>query len=282
MSLRPPVLSAASAEAAYGAPGTASKGGNVILAPVSFLATGGERKVWMNEIVNGAGGALATVFRRYDYRLDGADTGSYSCRFIGGTQIWSRHAWAIAIDVNWLENPDGKVLVVDPLMHPNIPLEVVELVTGCGAQLARWGGDWDSNPDTEHSYWDAMHWEVIAHPLCLATGIIDPNGDDMPYYTKRNDVGRHVWRWTHGINRERASRDEPPRLTIVDQHAQVYDQAMVDEVEAFQGREGIPADGNDISGTTMELLGDYLEPDGTPLGLALESLELRVAELEQA
>ena len=164
--------------AAWGDPCIAN--GDVTLATVQFTSTTGLRGIGVNARALPAFAALATVFDRYGYLLDGSDTGSYSCRKIGGgttsSRSWSAHAWATAIDVNWLENPDGPKLTVDPLMHPDIPNAVEALVTVSGDPVWRWGGDWDRDDSSGHTYYDAMHFECIATPEAIATGIIDPGG----------------------------------------------------------------------------------------------------------
>lgn len=91
---------------------------------------------------------------------------------------YSPHAWATALDVNWLENPAGSKLI------SNIPRQMVFLLqsvkTTSGAYVFMWGGDWDRNVRTGHTYYDAMHWEVIAHPLDLNTGITLPGFPTPP------------------------------------------------------------------------------------------------------
>jgi hypothetical protein len=47
------------------------------------------------------------------YNVRQADTGAYNCRYISGTTVWSNHAWAIAIDVNWQTNPYTTARVTD-------------------------------------------------------------------------------------------------------------------------------------------------------------------------
>jgi len=111
---------------------------------------------------------------RYAYHLEGPDTGFYNCRHMrhNPSLPYSPHAWAIALDVNWLENPAGSKLVT------NMPAQMISLLqsvkTTSGAYVFTWGGDWDRNVFTGHTYYDAMHWEVIAHPLDLNTGISLP------------------------------------------------------------------------------------------------------------
>jgi len=67
--------------------------------------------------------------------------GCYSPRFIGGTRSLSRHAWGVAVDLNYAANPTGQVTVQDP--------RLVSI-------MARWGFTWGGNwlvPDAAHFEW---------------------------------------------------------------------------------------------------------------------------------
>jgi hypothetical protein len=50
---------------------------------------------------------------RRGYNIRQADTGAYNCRYISGTTVWSNHAWALAIDTNWLTNPYTTAHITD-------------------------------------------------------------------------------------------------------------------------------------------------------------------------
>ena len=140
------------------------------------------RAITVNAQTVTAWDAWEKVRVEHDYRLTGSDTGAYNCRRIGSNpnRPWSAHAWATAMDINWLTNSDGRKLVTD--MPAGMIRELQALQTRSGVYVFMWGGDWDRDPSTAHSYYDAMHWEVVAHPLDLATGIEGkaPNiGDNM-------------------------------------------------------------------------------------------------------
>jgi len=67
--------------------------------------------------------------------------GCYSPRFIGGTRSLSRHAWGVAVDLNYTANPTGQVTVQDPRL-----VSIME----------RWGFTWGGNwlvPDAAHFEW---------------------------------------------------------------------------------------------------------------------------------
>jgi len=72
--------------------------------------------------------------------------GCYSPRFIGGTRSLSRHAWGVAVDLNYAANPTGQVTIQDPRL-----VSIME----------RWGFTWGGN-------WlvpDAAHFEWVSPPL---------------------------------------------------------------------------------------------------------------------
>ena len=174
MSRQPYVLTEAQRLAAWGDPCVA---GDVLLGPLILDG----RTFSVNQIGIPAFEVWEDIREVHDYKLTGTDTGFYNCRHMrhNAALPWSVHAWAMALDVNWLENPAGNKLVTD------IPQEMIDdllaVRTTSGARVFRWGGDWDwDGESTDHSYVDAMHWEVVAHPLDLETGFTNTPGDDMP------------------------------------------------------------------------------------------------------
>lgn len=120
--------------------------------------------------------AFEVVREKYGYVPTGTDTGFYNCRHMRHDPKlpWSAHAWATALDLNWLQNPAGSKLVTD--MPPAMIRELQGIKTESGVYVFMWGGDWDRDLRTGHSYYDAMHWEVIAHPKDIETGIVLPPG----------------------------------------------------------------------------------------------------------
>ena len=85
---------------------------------------------------------------RRGYVIRPADTGAYNCRKIAGTNRWSNHAWALAVDINWQLNPMRKPLTT------NIPNWMVQLFNRFGFA---WGGHYSGTPDT-------MHFEFMGNP----------------------------------------------------------------------------------------------------------------------
>ncbi|HUP16999.1 MAG TPA: M15 family metallopeptidase [Acidimicrobiia bacterium] len=86
-------------------------------------------------------GAMAEVERSNLGFLVETFDGCYNPRFIGGTRSLSRHAWGVAVDLNYAANPTGQVTVQDPRL-----VSIME----------RWGFTWGGNwlvPDAAHFEW---------------------------------------------------------------------------------------------------------------------------------
>lgn len=154
--------------AAWGKPGTASKGGGVVL--VDIVLDGRTLKVEKEAYNEFA--AFEAIRDAHDHHMTGTDVGFYSYRHMrhDPSLPWSVHAWARALDWDWLQNPAGSKLVT------NIPREMrndlLALRYNSGARVFLWGGDWDwDGQSSDHTYIDAMHWEAVGHPLDAATGI---------------------------------------------------------------------------------------------------------------
>lgn len=106
--------------------------------------------------------ALDSCLEAADYEATPPDCGAYNCRPITGGSNYSLHAYGIAVDINWQANPYGKKLVTD---MPAKMIQAIEAIrTNSGAQVFRWGGRYGGNKD-------AMHFEVVASPAELASGI---------------------------------------------------------------------------------------------------------------
>jgi hypothetical protein len=85
--------------------------------------------------------------RGYIFRA--ADTGAYNCRKIAGTNVWSNHAWALAVDCNWQSNPYTTAWSTD------IPDWMHNLWNRYGFA---WGGDYTGGKR------DFMHFEFMGTP----------------------------------------------------------------------------------------------------------------------
>ena len=94
--------------------------------------------------------------------------GSYNCRRIrrvdgSYSSTWSNHAWALAVDFDWDDLPQGKRA---PSGHPSYRVAQVaqNLRTNTGKNVFRWGGVWSG------STVDPMHFEVCCSPSDIASG----------------------------------------------------------------------------------------------------------------
>lgn len=151
------------------------------MSPVAFQP---DRVYLFATFAHEAARALGAVLTRYGYDVGvsfgkGGDTGTYNCRRIGGgtSGAWSAHAWGTAVDINWQSNPDGSTLITDIPRGAVDEIEALYCVDAAGNRwpVWRWGGDWDRNDGTGHSYYDPMHFEIIARPEWLERGVYDPN-----------------------------------------------------------------------------------------------------------
>ena len=85
---------------------------------------------------------------RRGYNLWADQCGGYNCRPIANTRVASNHSWAVAVDLNWRQNPMRRPLVT------NIPGWMVQLWNRYGFA---WGGHYRSTPDP-------MHFEFMGTP----------------------------------------------------------------------------------------------------------------------
>lgn len=131
--------------------------------PMARVALHGQGSVTVRASIVDAVKALDACLVDHDYRTRREDTGAYNCRQITGGTLHSLHAYGIALDLNWSTNPYGPTLVTD------MPRAMVDAVTSIrsrsGARVWRWGGTYTNNKD-------AMHYEVVASPEEIASGIV--------------------------------------------------------------------------------------------------------------
>jgi len=121
---------------------------------VSFPGNG---KVWNLLVAEEAVPAwehFSDLMTKHAYLFRETAGGTYKCRLIAGTNVYSLHSYGIAIDLNPSKNPNGK-----PLRH-DYPQAFINDVLGLdaldGTPLFRWGGAWVTP--------DSMHWEVNCPP----------------------------------------------------------------------------------------------------------------------
>ncbi len=79
--------------------------------------------------------------------------GTYKCRKIAGTNVYSLHSYGTALDLNPSKNPFKNPLTYD---YPEPFIIDVLALKSNGKQAFRWGGTW-LKPD-------AMHWEINVAP----------------------------------------------------------------------------------------------------------------------
>lgn len=148
---------------------------------------------WVDSKVAEAFTLLSDVMIRHNYHVRRSDTGGYNCRKIKGTNTWSPHAWATAVDINWRTNPWSRRFVSD--MPKDMVDEILNIETVEGLRVFRWGGDWDNRPETDHRYYDAMHFEIHVTPEELARGLKDiDREEDMLTFGDQGDDVQHVQR----------------------------------------------------------------------------------------
>jgi hypothetical protein len=127
-------------------------------------------------------GYIMRANERDGYHYRKADTGAYNCRKIAGTNVWSNHAWAIAIDENWQTNPYTSPLRTDKpdWLHHR-----------WNRYGFAWGGDYTGAKD-------AMHFEFMGTPAqaVAATNLARvelAGGTPIPIPPPGGDPGRLGW-----------------------------------------------------------------------------------------
>ena len=238
MPIHPPILTESARRAAWGTPCTLTFG----------KVTIDTRTLSCHAKAIPAFSAWEQVRATFGYRVTGDDTGIYNCRVIRGTSVYSSHAWALALDVNWLTNPDGNKLKTD--IPPAMQEALQDIRTNSGQHVFRWGGDWDRNPSSSHKYYDAMHWEVVAHPEDLASGIsglaLYPD-DDMQQVLKSGMRGNAVAKSQKKLN------EWNPKLLLKEDG--IFGPLTTEGVRLYQRAAGIMQTG-EIDGLTASFLLD--------------------------
>jgi hypothetical protein len=120
----------------------------------------GDGRTWSLLVAKEAAPAwelFADLMVKHNYLFLETAGGTYNCRKIAGTNVYSLHSYGTALDLNPSKNPNGK-----PLRH-NYPLAFIKAVEAekalDGTPLFRWGGRWTTP--------DAMHWEVNCKPSAI-------------------------------------------------------------------------------------------------------------------
>ena len=187
---------------------------------LAYLDMNGRYPVKVQTILEPAAVALSAAIMDSGYQHPMGPTGSYMCRKIGGSDTWSLHAYGVAIDWDYADNPYDKGgdkpergFGTDPrflLTEANV--EAVEaIVNEDGTPIWRWLG-WtiadfmhfqvDVPPDkcqpaqeepmvthynigTEYAEWEEISWLLFM----LGGGTVNPNRGshqvttELPYKT---------------------------------------------------------------------------------------------------
>lgn len=129
--------------------------------------------------------ALDLQMRFHRYTFDEIAGGTYSCRKIAGTSVWSLHSYGLAYDINPSRNPSKKPLTTD--LPAALRNDIASIETAkSGRQVFMWGGIF-ATPD-------AMHFQIGATRAELAEGLTYPNqGETM--FTIKGDKSPTVTYW---------------------------------------------------------------------------------------
>lgn len=176
--------------------------------------------------------ALGCVLQAHGYQVRRDDTGAYDCRAITGGSGHSLHAYGIATDINWNSNPyraDNR-LVTD--MSPAMIEGVRRIRTRGHHPVFRWGGDY-------RTVKDAMHFEVVASPDELATGI-DWHTVRQP---ERDPSSPATWPTLHPGDRGPTVAELQRRLEAGLADDGVYGPNTAAAVRDYQARHGLTVDG---------------------------------------
>lgn len=133
--------------------------------PFARVELHGEGLVSVRPAIVDAVQALNKVLKRWNYVTRKADTGAYNCRPITGGTGYSLHAYGIALDINWTTNAYTKGPIITDMPQGMVD-EILAIRTNGGHQVWRWGGNYVTVKD-------AMHYEVVASPQELLTGIAE-------------------------------------------------------------------------------------------------------------
>ena len=122
--------------------------------------------------------ALDAVLRATGYPMPTGPTGSYNCRKIGGSDLWSLHAYGIAVDIDYANNPYIRGDTLEPGWGTDPRWRITEaqvdavlsITNSEGGRLWKWLGYGMRNAI------DPMHFEIDQPPhLC------QPKGTPMEY-----------------------------------------------------------------------------------------------------
>ena len=133
--------------------------------------------------------ALDAVLRATGYPMPTSYTGSYNCRKIGGSDLWSLHAYGVAIDIDYPNNPYIRGDSIAPGWVSDERWTITEaqvdavtsIVNANGEPIWKWLGYMGNSIDP-------MHFEADQPPhLC------EPAGRDIMEYRGVQNVPDADW-----------------------------------------------------------------------------------------
>lgn len=124
---------------------------------------------------------LNAILVKWGYRATAPDCGGYNCRPITGGSGYSLHAFGIAVDINWLDNPYRRDGVLQTDMPAGMVAEIEALRTVDGWQVWGWGGRYKGSVD-------AMHFEIVCAPLNLASGIAGAQPREWDQMASKDEI----------------------------------------------------------------------------------------------
>lgn len=184
--------------------------------------------------------ALDNVMRKWNYKPTAPDVGAFVCRRITGGSGYSLHAYGIAVDINWQDNPYSAANKVITDMPTGMVDAIEAIRTRNGKPVWGWGGRYRTIKDT-------MHYEIVCTPADLATGI--NVADDK--LTKAQQLYWWLWAGKEALKRPFLKPGSESKATNV-KHIKdvqrafgipqtgVYGPAVVAKVKAFQEFLSIP------------------------------------------
>lgn len=103
---------------------------------------------------------------------DFLDDWTYACRKIAGTDVWSNHSWAIAVDIDATRNARNGGVYQDSAIWQGARRAVLQ----AEKEGFRWGGRY-TNPDE-------MHFETLLTPRQIRARYT-PKGKPRRWYARR-------------------------------------------------------------------------------------------------
>lgn len=99
---------------------------------------------------------------------DPVDEGAWNPRKIAGTNSWSEHAAAVAVDLNWRKHPQHTrpEQTFTRAQVRRIRAKLLWFKVLAGGTVFEWGGDWSPR------YLDPMHFQAVRGRLLLLARVL--------------------------------------------------------------------------------------------------------------